>query len=191
MGRTTSPAPLPAAELAARIARGGAEAAAAIDRLNALTDRAEAGDQAALAQAVAVYDALPSLWPAANLLQAQVEAALVDALVPADQLFTREVVARQLERMRAGLLGPAPSPLDRLLADRVVLCWLDAVHADAVLARAHAGGASLARLEYLERRAERAQRRSLRAIQAMVTVRRLLAPTIQLNLAEKQINVAR
>ena len=58
-----------------------------------------------------------------------------------------------------------------------------------LLAAIHAGGATLAQAERRERRAERAQRRSLRALQAMATVRRLLAPTIQLNVAERQVNV--
>ena len=45
--------------------------------------------------------------------------------------------------------------------------------------------------EYYARRSEQANRQLLKAVQALATVRRLLAPAIQLNVAETQINLAR
>jgi hypothetical protein len=50
-----------------------------------------------------------------------------------------------------------------------------------------AKGMSWESSEYHQRRQDRAQRRYLEAIRTLAQVRRLLAPTVQLNIAEQQI----
>lgn len=89
--------------------------------------------------------------------------------------------------MRLELAGPSPSPLEHLLVERIVVSWLLANQLD--LADACAGGRSLAVAEYDAKRADRAHRRFLGAVKALAEVRRLAAPTLQVNIAERQFNV--
>ena len=91
------------------------------------------------------------------------------------------------ERLRADLAGPAPSPLERLLVERIVVCWLLANQLD--LADACAGNRSLVLAEYEGKRADRAHRRFLAAVKTLAEVRRLAAPSLQVNIAERQVNV--
>lgn len=46
-------------------------------------------------------------------------------------LLLREALLWKLELLRAELAGPDPPPVERLLADRVVLCWLHLHEAEA------------------------------------------------------------
>ncbi len=49
---------------------------------------------------------------------------------------------------------------------------------------------TLAQGDYHQRRIDRAHRRYLASIKALAQVRRLLTPAVQVNIAERQINVA-
>lgn len=62
--------------------------------------------------------------------------------------------------------------------------------ADAQYARKLKEGMSFKEGEYYARRCEQASRQLLRAVEALARVRRLLGPSLQINIAEKQINVA-
>jgi hypothetical protein len=170
------------AEAIERIERHGDDYAETIAWLNGLTGRAEQGDREALKQVVEVYKAIPRFWPAANLLQANAERSLLDVMIPKDQLFSRKTIERQLAQMRRDLAGPEPTALELLLVDRIVLCWLDTMHADTLLAQRHNSGMTFAQADYYGRRAERAQRQYLRAIKTLATVRRL-RPSVQVNVA--------
>jgi len=122
-------------------------------------------------------------------LQGNAERSWLDLMVPPEtgRAFTREGIRRELERVRTDAAGPTPSPLERVLADRVALCWIAAMHADTQYAQRLADGMTWADSEYHQRRCERAQRQLLKAVQTLATVRRLLTPAVQLNVAENQI----
>ena len=78
--------------------------------------------------------------------------------------------------------------MERLLVERVVCCWILATYADAMYAQGMAGrpwGAD----ECLQRRQDRTQRRLALACKALAQIRKLLGPNIQINVAEKQVNV--
>ena len=160
--------------------------------LVALAARADAGDAAACKALVEAYDAAPRLWERAAVVQETAERSWLDLLLAPDsgQLFTRETMRRDLARLRRELAGPEPTPLERLLVDRIVVCWLNAAYAEALHAQRLRDGASLREAEFHQRRTERAQRQLLRAVQALATVRRLLGPVVQVNIADQQINVA-
>jgi hypothetical protein len=66
---------------------------------------------------------------------------------------------------------------------------LKQMYAETTLAQRQGVGCTLVQGEYFQRRAERAQRQYLRAIKTLATVRRLLTPAIQVNVADKQIVV--
>jgi len=160
--------------------------------LLALQMREQEGDAAASAALIEAYNTVPRLWERVAGLQGNAERSWLDLMVPPEtgRAFTREGIRRELERVRADAAGPAPSPLERVLADRVALCWIAAMHADTQYAQRLADGMTWADSEYHQRRCERAQRQLLKAVQTLAMVRRLLTPTVQVNVAENQINVA-
>ena len=96
----------------------------------------------------------------------------------------------------AEMCGPAPgpgrrspTPIERLLVDRIVLCWLHLHYAEALYAQ-NMLQLSLMQHEFYQRRLSMAQRRYLSAITALAQVRRLQVPNVQVNIAEQQLNVA-
>jgi hypothetical protein len=100
----------------------------------------------------------------------------------------QELFRQDLARLKADLSGGAATPLERLLADRVALCWLDATTLDvrATLDK----GLTRAQIEHAERARDRAHRRFLSASRTLAQVRRIRLPAVQVNIARKQVNVA-
>jgi len=86
----------------------------------------------------------------------------------------REKVRADLDALRAELAGPEASPIERLLAERVALCYLD-VNALEMIATGRGGVTP-----DLDRRRDRANRRYLAALTALARVRRLKLPALKL-----------
>ena len=99
-------------------------------------------------------------------------------------------MTRKLDSLRWEVAGPAPSTLERLLADRVAIGWLGLAVAEGTYHLALERGVSASDDEFYQRRVERAQRRYLAAIKTLATVQRLGVPTVQINVADQQVNVA-
>jgi hypothetical protein len=114
----------------------------------------------------------------------------VDLLAPAGPgtEITRRTIEKEIERKRSEVAGEDPSPLERLLAERVVLCWVAASHADAEYTRKLKEGMSFREGEYYSKRCEQTNRQLLKAIESLARVRRLLTP-MQINIGQNQINV--
>lgn len=91
-----------------------------------------------------------------------------------DQIAAKDALQRELEKKRAELSGENPTPIERLLIERVISCWLQVQHADLVVAQSksvsHAAG------DYNQRRQDRSNRRFLAAVKTLATVRRLALP---------------
>ena len=90
--------------------------------------------------------------------------------------------------MRADLAGPNPTPIERLLVERVVACWLQVQDADVRYAQAK--DLSLKWYEYCQRRMNHSHKRYLSAVKTLALVRKLAVPVLQVNIAKKQVNVA-
>ncbi len=157
----------------------------------ALMAKADAGDQAALAELRATLTDAPELVKTASTLAQSAEHALLDALGLAKQPGTRVIVQRQLAMMRRDLRDDEATLLERLLAERLVMDWLFVQYHDLKYATACQAGMSFKEGEYWQRARERTQRQMLRSAQALATVRRLLGPAVQVNLIDKQLNVTR
>ena len=67
-------------------------------------------------------------------------------------------IEKELERKRNEAAGENPSPLERLLDERVALCWLAANYVDAEYVRKLKVGMSFREGEYLARRCEHTNR---------------------------------
>lgn len=98
----------------------------------------------------------------------------------------RKLVRTDLDGIKTSLLGQSPTPLERLLVDRIAVCWLQVQHADGSYV-AELGKAPLELGDYLQRRQDRAHKRYLGALKALAQVRRLLSPAVQINVAENQV----
>lgn len=144
------------------------------ERLKPLLQRADNGDETVVPELRAALKEVPQLAGAmgGNLAE-EAERALVKAIAGKDLIY-REGVYQQMSNLRLELSGPNPMPLERLLVERVVLCWLHAYHADCQYA--YAKSVTLEHGEYLQRQQDRAQRRYLAAIKSLATVRRLALP---------------
>src|SRR5262249_21229520 len=83
-------------------------------------------------------------------------------------------VLDQLAVQRAELAGPAATPLERLLVERVLLCWVQVSCADALAARA-LGEGSTGDNRY-QRSQSQAQARLLEALKGPALPRKLQLP---------------
>lgn len=159
-----------------------------------LMERAQRGDSKAMTKLRDAWNAVGEReWE--KTLTGPADAArdkLLEAL--GNNLLLREAWARRARGLQRDLEGPAPTPLERTLCERIATCWLDAQLTDMQYASKSVAGMSLQAGDYWRRSQERAQRRYLDATIALARVRRLLAPVIaQVNIAPpgaQQLNVA-
>ena len=99
-----------------------------------------------------------------------------------DSLVAFEAQRRFALELEQEIAGPSPTPLERLLAQEIVLCRF---HLNSMqLASARLGSYDLAQGEFCERQIGRAQKRYLAAVKTLTQVRRLGLPAVQVNVAE-------
>jgi len=138
-------------------------------RLELLNARANAGEPGALAELEAFLKDQPEVLAAAGDLARHAEKAWIDLTVGED-MFTRIAVASQIERLKAELAGPDPSPLGKLLVDHVVVAHLAGRQAE--LSATQTAG-SIPQAAFRLKKAESAQRRFLLASKALATFQAL------------------
>lgn len=151
-----------------------------------MLDRAQRGDETAL-PAVREWLKNPAFLDACGDLARHAEDTLVRKYAGTD-LAVREGLFRKLASLRAELEGPSPSPLERLLAQRIVACWLHLHLLELTCASRDGMGMELA--NHYQRCIDRAHKRYLAAIKTLAQVRKLAVPVLQVNIARKQVNVA-
>src|SRR5262249_30699602 len=108
------------------------------EELAFLLRRAEQGDQAVLPELRKLLSDTPALWEGYGDLAAQAEASLI-TLAAGANLLLAESLLHKTEAMKAELAGPEASPLERLLAGRVVMCWLQTSYFDVQITQAKDG----------------------------------------------------
>jgi hypothetical protein len=143
-------------------------------RLSDLVARAKEGDPAALPEIRSVLDEHPEIWEYYGNLSPHVQNKWLD-LLAGDDAVVRESVARRLETLRVEILAEVGiSPLKQLLADRILVSWLQATYFDSALALA-AKAAPTVQVRFLWQQVERSQRQHAAAVKALADVRRLLS----------------
>ena len=116
-----------------------AEQRAEMDELAPLLKRAEAGDRSVLPQLQRALDGNPDLWRGYGDLAAHAEASLA-MLAAGPNLLLAESLKRKLAALKAELGGESPSPLEKLLVERVTATWLQTNYHDGLLAQAAGAG---------------------------------------------------
>jgi hypothetical protein len=114
---------------------------------------------------------------------------LVDAAV-GDHLALRESLKTGRLAMRQDLGYEEASALERLLIDQVVLCWLRMSHVEFNHTAISNRDTPLSVRDHWERKLSATQRRYLRACETLARVRRLRLPSLQINVGDRQVNVA-
>jgi hypothetical protein len=103
----------------------------------------------------------------------------------------RLLLEGEIAAMRHNLLKAGTSQPERLLIDRICLCYLQVQAAERRYLARMEDGLSFKEAEFYGKRMERAQKQYLNAIKALEQVRKLQRPQVtQLNMATNQINVA-
>ena len=94
------------------------------DELKALMVRAHDGDKKALPKLRELLDAAPTLARKFVDPARITERSTVDCYASGNDLLPEEAIPRVLKQMRSEIAGEDPSPLERLLVERIVATWL-------------------------------------------------------------------
>jgi hypothetical protein len=151
-----------------------------------LIGEADRGDAEALSRLRVVYAAIPEIANHLSGLQYNAEHEALAHYAPGG----REATLAECRKMRKELAGDNPSPLERLLAGRIVLDWLHALEADRQYQLKPGESRSITLSDFYAKQQERAHRRLMRSTKTLAEVRKLLRPAVQVNIADKQVNVA-
>ncbi|MBN9520812.1 hypothetical protein J0H58_20215 [bacterium] len=156
------------------------------DKIVALVRRAERGDATAV-PALREKLAVPGV---ADALGGDIARRVADRFLDSccgKNLASCEAMAAKMAQLRAELCGANPTAVERLLADRAVLCWFQVHQTELIYASKDSMTLTLA--QHYQKSIDRAHRRYLSSLKALTEVRKLNV-TVQLNIARKQVNVA-
>jgi hypothetical protein len=160
--------------------------------------RAREGDESLRGTVRTILSEMPADWPDFG---EQVRQMLLKSGFGNDVL-RREMLLRDSKALQKELEGPSPTVLERLLAERIAVCWLAVCYQEALYYQNLTEFSSKTHQSHQDRM-DRANRRYLSAIKALAQVRRLQLPltlqvalpgatqvaqAAQVNVAEKQIN---
>jgi hypothetical protein len=114
----------------------------------------------------------PQTWQQCADLGGNVLRRWIERLSLGDPL-AEESLLLKVEAMKIEVGGSNPTPLERLLVDRIVLCWLQLQQADGLASRLDVLPAKMAAL--ILRRQKHAHRQFLTAVHTLAMVRQLAA----------------
>jgi hypothetical protein len=166
------------------------ESGRTLEKLRGLLGKAEKGDKDAVPEIRQILDERPDLaWQFVDVAQVA-EEALIEKMTGEEDLAVKEIMRCQLKAMREEIAGENPSPLERLLAERVVATWLQIQLFEGLYASDMSKSMTIAQDSYHQKRLDQTYRRHLSAIRALAQMRKLLkgGAITQINIADKQIN---
>ncbi len=152
------------------------------------------GGSAQEEQALAIVRAYPKEFPFG---WGDPECSLVELVGCPSRPVGQALIKNEYAAKVKEVAGAAPTPLETLLAERVVVCRMQITHYEreyaARLKKASLAGEgiSFTSSDHHQKRMDRLQKQYLSAIKTLAQVRRLQLPMqVQVNIAEKQINLA-
>jgi hypothetical protein len=180
----------PAPDMSA-ISRGEMEESGkTVEKLRDLLRLAQQGEEDAVPQIRQILNEHPDLaWRFVDVAQFA-EDALIENMTREENLAAKELIRCQLKAMREEIAGENPSPLERLLAERVVATWLQIQLFEGLYASSMFKSMTIAQGSFHQKRLDQTYRRHLSAIRALAQIRKLLkgGAITQINIADKQIN---
>jgi hypothetical protein len=118
----------------------------------------------------------------------QTQRSMIETYAGGDSPVVRETLPHTLEALRVELGGGYPSPLERLLVERIAATWLQLHYFETLYAQ-NISNLTIVQSEFHQKRIDRAHRRHLSAVKTLAQIRKM-GPAVQINIAEKQINTA-
>jgi hypothetical protein len=186
------PAGDPPAAVMSAISRGELEESEkAVEKLRDLLRLAEKDQEDAMPKIRQILSEHPDLAQRFLYLGRMGEDILIERMTREGDLATRELFRCQLKAMREEIAGENPSPLERLLAERIVATWLQIQLFEGLYASGMSKKSmTIAEGGYHQKRLDQTYRRHLSAIRTLAQIRKLLKGTAitQINIADKQIN---
>lgn len=160
-----------------------------IDKKWAILQRAQQGDETVLDQVREILKNPQFVEQCGGDLSLVLENSIIEKLSGENHLV-HEALKKKLPMLREQLAGPNPSPVEQLLIDRVVTCWLHLHHAEILYFQNNNSTFNQARFQ--QDRIDRAHKRFISAVKALATVRKLALNVLigQVNVAGQQVNVS-
>jgi hypothetical protein len=143
-----------------------------------LLERANSGDESALPELKRAFDCHPELaaW-LGDLVRLAHDSILRWAA--GNRLGSKEAIARRAKELRDKLLSEARSELEKLLIDRLVICWMEVYAAEIHLAERLAQGAAPSVVtQAVQKVLDRAHQRFLASVRCLATVQKLARPSV-------------
>ncbi|GFP28614.1 hypothetical protein HKBW3S42_01190 [Candidatus Hakubella thermalkaliphila] len=141
----------------------------------------------ARAKAIVLLNEMPELAEVVGDAAETAEDNLIKT-VTGGQVWYEESIRKHLANMREKLSLPGDGELEKLLVAQVVLCWFALSSAQGSRAQKWRPGIGTESADFWDRHVSRLNNDFLKACKALATVRRF---PVQVNIAEKQINIAR
>lgn len=115
----------------------------------------------------------------------------VPAAFCGDDVLMAQAHRQKLQQVRAELGEATAPPLERLLIERIALCWWDCTIVECGYRRAlrDPEGLTYESGEYYDGKRDRAHKRYLSAIKALAEVRKLKLPDVTLQAIGQQVNI--
>jgi len=160
-----------------------------VERLKELVEKAAKGDKNPLPEIRKILKESPELsWQLMDVGRVA-EWRYTEMMLKEEDFGKKEVLKAQLATMREEIAGDNPSPLERLLVERIVLTWLQIQLFEDLYASSMPKSMTIAQGNYKQKMIDQAHRRYLSAIRTLAQIRKL-GPAVQINIAEQQINTA-
>jgi uncharacterized protein YllA (UPF0747 family) len=156
-----------------------------LDTLRTTVAEAEAGSEEALDAVAKILEESPDFARFFANLANTLERSYAERISCGSPVAQKALPVR-LETMRGEIAGPGSLPLERLLAERIVACWLELHYAN-LLYMQELPNLSLKQDDYYQKRLDRLNKRYLASIKNLAQVRKYLKPNFQVNIAERQI----
>jgi hypothetical protein len=147
---------------------------AVLEQLNSLLQRARQGDESVLPELRHLLDRKPEIWRHYGDLALHAIRSWT-SLIAGEDLTLKESIARKVEELGREIGGSEPTPLERLLIDRVMVTWLQLQHAEVAACQSLKSSPNLG--DFWLKRQNSAHRRLLTSVGALAMLRRLLPCT--------------
>ena len=138
------------------------------DDLRSILARANEGDLSVLPELRTLLATREDLWREVGDVAAQAEQTFL-RLFAGTNLHFMEAIRNKLTELKIDLAGLSPSPVEKLLVDRIAISWLQVHHADIDAAAARKKDPIGTLALHAQRRLDSAHRRYLQAVKTLVT----------------------
>ena len=158
--------------------------------LKALVKRANNGDKSCLSQVRALFADGPrgkALREANGSPVERLRRSLVEKAA-GENVLIKEAMEQEIVELEAELAGASPTRIEQLLAERASICGFILNRYEDGYARSD--GWPIHAVDLQMRKIDKAHARFLSALRTLAQVRKLALPTLQVNIARNQVNVA-